>query len=371
MLPLILQTLFNAISRVVRLENFPDKAYSDDPEVDKLIDRSTRKICGAQIDETESLRAIVEHAKNNAVVIRLLELREKTALQITKFGKPDAQSIIAPSSMVNVSVKDIWMSFNDWRYAHKIARNARKSIESRKAMTIDFSGADAGQLLGLVSAGLVVGGFFYQKIFFSRLGVDVTKYLSVSDYLSASIGVLSVAITSVVFNVVILFLSTLSVSKYNKDAAERLEKGRQQPLLAAMTVMAVAMAFGWFLNRRMFWETLAPAVWIGGLIFIPPWASVYFKRPLLPIFVILFFTFFGAQVYSKAELNALALRSGSYFSGDADKVLIDWRDTPILDANNVSLIESASNFTILYDRQNKRVWFVPKEKIKAIYRDLN
>lgn len=66
-------------------------------------------------------------------------------------------------------------------------RGVRKQLAERSAIKFDVSIANITSLLGLVSIVFVASGFLYTRYFFSRFGVDVSLFFTLSDYLAASI----------------------------------------------------------------------------------------------------------------------------------------------------------------------------------------
>jgi hypothetical protein len=63
----------------------------------------------------------------------------------------------------------------------------RKQLAERSALKVEFSIAGISGSIALITAVFVVAGFLYVHYFYRRMGVDVSLYFSVSDYLAASV----------------------------------------------------------------------------------------------------------------------------------------------------------------------------------------
>jgi hypothetical protein len=336
LLSLTSQTSFNAIGRAIRVEKFPDRDFSDDAKTDEIINHTTQRICGItpigkSPDEVESL---VTEFSSHATIVWLLNLRRSALLQIDRLAGVGASSPLSTSATAEKSVDGAWACFKSWRQAHSIAKSARKTVEARKALKFDVSGSDIAQTVTLISVSLVAGGFFYQVVFFKKLGIDITRYLSISDYLSASIGAISPAAVSMGLNAGGMFVGMLSFTKSNKITQQvRIKNGARFTWIFRVTVILMAL-MQWIVLHRFPYEILPLLIWVFGVIYIPEWCNIHFKRPIFMSFAFLFVIYFSASIYSKAEINAVLVKNGDFFKGDGDRVALDDSVKSLIPADN-------------------------------------
>jgi hypothetical protein len=369
LLDLVSETSFIAIGRTIRVEKFPDRDFSDDEKIDELINHTRQRICGISPAGAPSaeIESLVTEFSSHSTIVELLNLRNSALLEIGHLAGLGPQPGPPEVSSTETSVSGAWSSFKSWRHAHSIARNARKAIEARKAPKFDVSGSDIAQAITLISVSLVTGGFFYQVVFFKKLGIDITRYLSVSDYLSASIGAISPAAVSMGINAYGMILGVLSFSKSNKITKQARLKSNKRFLWMMFVIVAAGTVMEWLINRRFPFESLPFFVWTLSVIYVPEWCDMYFKRPLFMVFIFLFAIYFSASIYSKAKINAISVEDGSYFKGDGDRVDLDDSVKSLISDDQLRLLETTPNFCFLYDTKNHKIWIFPKEKVKAIY----
>ncbi|MFP6562356.1 hypothetical protein WJ542_29250 [Paraburkholderia sp. B3] len=369
LLNLVSQTSFNAIGRTIRFERFPDLDFSDDPKTDEVIRCATQVICGVSPTDEQSseVEPLVAQLSENKVIKRLLNSRNVALLE--------ADHLISLASQPDFSVNragknksiNIWSILKLWWYARTIARSARKAIEVRKAPKVDVTGSDIAQTITLISVSLVTGGFFYQVIFFKGLGIDITRYLSISDYLSSSIGTISPAALSMGINVVAMFFGAMRYTQSNKMTQQVRLKTDRYFLWFSFALTTILLIIEWLTSRHFPFDVLPIFTWNLALLYVPGWCDAYFKRPFIMLFVALYVIYFSASIYAKAQMNAIAVRNGSFFKGDADRVELDDSVKLLIRADQLRLLQTTPNFCFLYDTKSHKVWIFPKEKVKAIY----
>lgn len=66
-------------------------------------------------------------------------------------------------------------------------KRLRKDLAERSAIKVVFSISAISGGIALASTTLVVAGFLYVRYFYQRMGVDVSLYFSVGDYLATSV----------------------------------------------------------------------------------------------------------------------------------------------------------------------------------------
>ncbi|MEX4004896.1 hypothetical protein AB4Y38_39255 [Paraburkholderia sp. EG285A] len=367
-LRLISEDCFSAIEKTIRVKKFPNHDFSDDAKIDEIVKLATRGLCGiAQNGESsDEVKSIIEDFSAQATILELVKLRSFALVEMDRLERLGYQ-FYQVTEPVDKSVNGARAIFKSLRYASSIERVARRAIETKKAPKFDLSGSDITQAVTLFSVSLVTGGFFYEVIFFNRLGIDITRYLSVSDYLSASIGVISPAAVSVGITAAIIFYDAVSFSKSSKVVQQARLKTSTRFTWAIRIIIIIGAPIEWFVRKQFPFDALPLAAWLLAITFVPDWTSMYFKRPLFVSFIILFAVYFSAKIYSMAEINAISVRNGSYFKGDGDRVNLDESLKDLNQNDQLRLLETTPNFSFLYDTKKHKVWIFPREKVKAIY----
>ena len=320
-----------------------------------LADAKAKQAVAIAFDNAESsedvdVASMVHFAEHNQTVQRLRSIHADAVQRLESAKSGEAQRVLSV-------LRDLWQDFWSWRYAKSIARAELRARSADNALVIDSTGADIAQLATLGSVCLVVGSFFYQRIFFSELGVDATRYLTISDYLSTSVGVLSSAAVSIGVNVFPMFLSTLNNEMAADLAAEKFRIGIASIAKIFTWIIIAVSIFDAFKDEKAFYSILPLAAWCVSLRWLPAWSYRHFKRPMFITFFALFIVYFGAKIYSDAHLNAMKVKDGTYFKSENVAVEFIKGDEFEKRAGSLRLLENTSNYVILYDDSVKKVIF--------------
>lgn len=172
--------------------------FGEDNQLDLLVEYIARQLTGRELLPELSAMAC------DARALELLELSQKSdsirqaiacyhmadaffARFLNDDARKDTQICLALTAIPGIleySTKSIYHE-----YAKSITRlkKLRSELAERSAIKMEFSISAISGVVAIASAALVMAGFLYAHYFYRRMGVDVSLYFSIGDYLAASI----------------------------------------------------------------------------------------------------------------------------------------------------------------------------------------
>lgn len=102
-------------------------------------------------------------------------------------ARKDGQLVLARTASPTIVEYDAGAVYKE--YGLTVARHdkLRKQLAERSAFKMEFSVAGISSGIALITTIFVVSGFLYIHYFYRRMGVDVSNFFSVADYLAASV----------------------------------------------------------------------------------------------------------------------------------------------------------------------------------------
>lgn len=240
----------------------------------------------------------------------------------------------------------------------------RKELAERSAFKVEFSIKEISGGVALISAIFVVAGFLYVRYFYQRMGVDVSMYFSVGDYLAASVeqiraGAFAAAIAFGFFALGVRDGSLRSRLHIRASATTRRREGWAIGLftLGICCVSAYSIYIGKpdFSHIRV--SFMLSSYWVAGYI-----ADAFFKNRLTAMTAILgtliFSTNVGVSAYERSE-RLLTAHGDSPF-----KQTILFKD--VSPAVNGELFGANGSYYFVYSRENRVTHVVPRDRVAQI-----
>jgi hypothetical protein len=345
------------VVEIIRTGKYPGNVYGDDKLIDDLISHATLSIMSDHLDNgTPDEIDLAREYQLHPSVIEFFNLYQ----------------LADPLDDLDKRVDwGIFGCLGKWWYARDKYYSLKRNNAALKDDAVDITSEGLGRIVALITASMVVGGFFYQQIFFGSLGVNVTKYLSVSDYLAASLGVIAVTVIAVGINIV-LFAVHLTLNAHARSRTRQkflmggvLVGGR---LAFLISILSLIITLGTVYSKG--WEAAFAFIpglsWLISLCVVPGLCLRFFKRPMFPIFAVMYVIYFSVNIFLSARESALDVESGKYFSGKFNDVEIEGALPSSVNGKKLRPLEATSNFFILYDIERKRVLMVPRERVALV-----
>lgn len=347
----------------------------EDEELDLLVEYIARQRTGRE------LLPELEAMKGNARAIDLLEASEKSeAIRnvVVRYHLADAflAALLNDDARKDAQIKIVRLSapgqpeYNAHdiyrEHAKTVARlkEIRKILAERSAIKMEFSISAISGGVALASAIIVVAGFLYVRYFYQRMGVDVSLYFSVGDYLAASIEQIRYG----------AFASAISLGTFALGV-------RAGSLRSRLHIMANASA-----RRREGWII----VFVTLIVLCISAYSIYFGKPEFSLLRMTGFllSYYAAAYISRAffknRIAAMAAIIGTlvFFANVA--VSAYERSEHLLTGHNDSAYNQAVHFKeespqvsgqlfgangsyyFVYSRDNKVTYVVPRERVAQI-----
>jgi hypothetical protein len=240
----------------------------------------------------------------------------------------------------------------------------RKQLAERSALKVEFSIAGVSGSIALVIAIFVVAGFLYIHYFYRQMGVDVSLYFSVSDYLAASVeqirtGSLAAAVSIGTFAFGVRAGSLRSRLQLRADANARLHKTR---LVVGVTlILILANLCLIYLGKPDFSLLRLTCVilsyWISDYI-----AGAFFRNQLVAMTALVGTMVFGANVGVAAYERTEQLLNADVFAPYLQRVHFKDATPPAVG----ELFGANSSYYFIYERNKGVTHVVPRERVAQI-----
>ena len=230
-------------------------------------------------------------------------------------------------------------------------------------LKIDVSAVQIVALISVFSTVFFVSGYLYIRLLFNKLGVDVSNFFTLSDYIAASISRIADA----------FIVAVISIIGFYAGRHRTLQKSRATIVAEHKTVLCVYISmvfvslaiavYGYFFSNRIFYIfTFIAVASISPFLFYFL-SHTFFKKPLPVMFSLIFlFNFTGYMCVSVGKTIA-KLESNETHSMSAFNVKLKDNATP----PNLKfvLITANSGYLFLQD-QNGKIHIIARSQLKYL-----
>lgn len=347
----------------------------EDDNLDLVIEYVSRKISGREL--LAELESVADD--DRIVMLSELALKSKDVQQVVaRYHATDAffagllkdeARKAAQTSLARVACPETadYDSGEIYRAHTKTVRRLgvlRKLLAERSALKMDLSLVKISESVALVSAIFVVAGFLYVNYFYRRMGVEVSLYFSVSDYLAASVeqvreGAFAAANAILVFALGIRSGSMRSRLEIRTASASRRREsfifGVITLLICATSVFLVYMGKPDF--RQIRFAGLILAYWLAAYL-----AGAFFRNHLVAMAAIVATLIFGVNVGVSAYERSELLLTGNTEASFVQK--LHFKDLSPVVAGE--LFGANGSYYFIYERDKGVTHVVPRDRIAQI-----
>ncbi len=244
----------------------------------------------------------------------------------------------------------------------------KEEISERNSIKIKPSFQDVVYGITIMSSVFFISGYIYVYVLLGNLGVEVSKYFSLGDYLSASIDCIRCSVQSAVFAISGYLFRVYEDFRKTSNYVLHLQTRWREPLFLLLFV-----AFG--LTAVVGWRRSLPNTFFLGLELIlvliifsfSPWiAKKFSSTSLKPLFFTLFLLFFLCNLLTRTSKEIYYFKNSDiseskkynfFFNEDLKIDLVE---------EDLVLVMSNNKYLFFYDPQIRKSVIVPERAIKYI-----
>lgn len=239
-----------------------------------------------------------------------------------------------------------------------------KELAERSVLKIEFSINAISGGVSLISVIFVVAGFLNMRYYYQRMGVDVSLYFSVGDYLAASVEQIRAGFFAAVIGLGAFVFGARAASLRSKLHHRASARMRQREAWAIGFFVAVTFflaAYSIYMDKPDF-SLIRSCFFMTSCWFANYIAGAFFKNRLAAMSAILgvliFSTDVGVSAYERSE-RFLTGRTDSAF-----RQKIIFKD--VSQAVNGEMIGANGAFYFFYSRDRGVTYVVPRDRVELI-----
>lgn len=242
----------------------------------------------------------------------------------------------------------------------------RNEIADKEAVKLSITLSQLGSGIALLSALFVVSGYLYDKYYLGAFGIDVSKYFTISDYLSTSVESIRYAGFSGFFATVFTFLGFHHGSRKSYAQLEY-ERGQKDYTLHVFgLILIVNVIVSYFVDQLLFYSALLMFAVVAALPLSDIISRKYFKQPIPVLFFLVFVALFFVRLYYSAARSVYQAQDETLISEATERYEYEFMDTIKLSDKNVVMLAANSNYYFFWDFKQETSIILPKDAIKKI-----
>ncbi len=241
---------------------------------------------------------------------------------------------------------------------------AQNIISDRNTTKIPLpSFEDLKIIFVIISPILILAGFMHNFFLLGALGMDVTKYFQLTDYLAASVNVIGYsALGSVIGLIGALTLVNI------RERQSLYEQKRNRKEIVFFKATLVMVFFGSLLkafqdyenNSELFCEDIYVALLLLG-IYIASALMRYFTRPIISFFVTIFLISFLLGIWQSSFQTVYKIENYEFSKLDVYMVSLK----TVLITQRLAVIAGNSSY-IFFLNQERQIIIIPKEEVSQL-----
>lgn len=198
---------------------------------------------------------------------------------------------------------------------HQQVRKLRKRFNASRVQWAEFNLSQLGGLIPVVSGFFLITGYLYNSIFLQPLGIDISRYFSLTDYLAASLD----GIVPMVLALAVSFFSMmLTMARIRQAHLNRLTGTRRSIDLSNVLVFLLALGVAARSYRRDE-QTFIIALFVAAIMLatvVPAFLSLRFRQPMKAFLTLSYVPIYLAIMTFSATIERQKLDSDKGFQLD-------------------------------------------------------
>ena len=239
----------------------------------------------------------------------------------------------------------------------------RDTIADRKAFKIDISTSEIAVLISAASPLFFISGYLYNYLLLGEFGVDVSKFFTLSDYISSSISRIGYTFSATVWGTIFFFLGDHSASRKSIAQISYEHKGRRIHSLIIIATALIGTIVGYFQNIQLFYSFGYFTAISLSMFLLPDMCQKYFKKPIPAQYILIFIFCFFAHLWASLGSTIDEFRYEELHSMKAYDVKL--RDSLSLPTSDFVLIAANSGFFFFLD-QNRKLHILRKDQVEYL-----
>lgn len=172
----------------------------------------------------------------------------------------------------------------------KLKEFSKKNIEvvkERTAFKINFTYSEVSSIIAVTAPLIIISSYLYNKTFYGEFGVDVSRYFSISDYISTSIVHIEKSLRIGIFAIIGM---VLSLDMYSRNLAYMISNkdNRKRNGYLFFTLAAFLTAFSYYSGSYMFYLFLELLMFIMVTSLSDYIANRFFDNSIKAVFFFIF-----------------------------------------------------------------------------------
>ncbi|PLX20791.1 hypothetical protein C0584_04755 [Candidatus Parcubacteria bacterium] len=269
------------------------------------------------------------------------------------------------TKLVDDVKKDSKIFFKEGRELND--KKYQQEIEKRIS-SIEVTSQDISFLLTLFSTLFLISGIIYSKLYFYLLGVNISDFFSINDYLASSIDTLIITFFSIAIGIIFYFLgakdrlkTTIYEEQFSTESASR--KKLFYNIIVISIVCIISFFVSYYKHNALHYNLLYPPILFVFFRFfwsIPIWQ--YFKNPeKIGLILMSFSTFIISLILTALTYSTEILKKE--VKDDTCRVILNNTN---IDTSNLVFITSNSSNVFMLDVSTKKVKIIPLYNIESI-----
>jgi hypothetical protein len=249
----------------------------------------------------------------------------------------------------------------------KRLRRLHEDISDRYGFKIDVSLGDVAGLLAIWSVLFLISGYLYTSTLLRALGMDASPFLSIGDYVSASVDQIRYAGFATGWAVLIFLSGAFEGSRKSRTQIRSESVGRERTRNLAWVlvgVACVAAAWAYITFQEMFYQLARFAGILVSMAVADYIASRAFGRPLHAAALLTAVFTFAVHMATSIGEQIHSIESGKWKPTMSAKLTIrDPEDTSLEDA---VVLAGAGNYVFLLNQRTKHITVLPRDRIQQV-----
>ena len=346
---------------IVQLTGIP---YKDGP-----------RYAGSDVESAERLNGpLIERLKSGALESQDIResFRQLWSLQLHAYVllRRDSDARQFESILLANGMQAVGLEWRALREAHQVTKRQLRALleRARDATTlkIDLSLSAIGGVLGLVTTLFVVSGYLYNSFVYGALGMDVSLFFSISDYLATSIEKIKYVAISTALGTVSFFFGVNRVARNPHLALGDREATFHQAYVYVIEAAFATLAILQYFYGERYMTTIGLLLLIVGMDISPSIARRYFAKPMPATFSLVFIVTYtsvlvasvGGTIDDYSHKRFTQYNHVRVIPAKTSSLPANIKDSPVLGAN--------SSYVFIYDVKSQKALAVPKGSIELI-----
>lgn len=252
----------------------------------------------------------------------------------------------------------------------EIAKNINAiglSLEERSFKKFEMTIGDVTSVITLITTILIAAGYLYSTQLFKLLGIDISNYFTITDYLSYSVMQVRNVLLPTLFNSLFLVfgLRNGSLKSVSQIENEKPYQNRMDKFLLLLLLGVSGMTIWSIYIEKINYQSMSISSMIFSLI-ISSWLAKKFFKNYIPTFIFLAFTTqLLSQTTIKAMENSEQIKNGE-FKINIKNPEIQIEGLSKIEAKNSVIFATTSNYIFVIDKTNKNLSIYPIKLLKKI-----